>query len=189
MPLTEFALIARHFSALDRAPGVHLGVGDDAALLAGPAPGQQLAVTVDSMVEGVHFAAGCDPEALGHKLLAVNLSDLAAMGAEPLWATLALTLPAADDSWLAAFSRGFAALAARHRVALVGGDTTRGPLTLTVQAAGQVPEGQALRRSGARPGDLLFVTGTLGDAGLALRDPPGLDPAARATLRARLERP
>ena len=189
MPLTEFALIARYFSGLDRGAGVLLGVGDDAALLAGPGPDEALAVTVDTLVEGVHFAPGCDPEALGHKLLAVNLSDLAAMGAEPAWATLALTLPAVDEAWLAALSAGLAALAREHGIALVGGDTTHGPLSLTLTAAGRVPPALALRRGGARPGDAVCVTGTLGDAALALRDPPGLDAATRAALRARLDRP
>jgi thiamine-monophosphate kinase len=186
---SEFDLIARYFTGHDRGDGVLLGVGDDAALLAPLAPGEALAVTVDTLVAGVHFDPAGDPAALGHKLLAVNLSDLAAMGAEPLWATLALTLPTADPTWLEAFSGGLAALAAEHGVALVGGDTTRGPLTLTLQAAGRVPADRVLRRAGARPGDGIYVTGTLGDAALALRDPPDLDRGERAALRQRLERP
>ncbi len=169
MPLSEFDLIQRYFSAVGEARNdVVAGVGDDCALLRVP-PGEELAVTTDTLVEGVHFLSGCDPEALGHKALAVNLSDLAAMGARPAWVTLTLTLPRAEERWLAAFSRGFAGLARRHRVRLVGGDTSRGPLSVTVQAMGLVPAGQALRRDGARPGDLVAVTGTLGDAGLALQ--------------------
>ena len=165
----EFELIARHFAQLTppRAD-VALGVGDDAALLA-PAPGQQLVVTVDTLIEGVHFFADCPPAALGHKALAVNLSDLAAMGAEPAWAVLALTLPRADEAWLAEFARGFGELAREHGVALVGGDTCRGPLVVSVTALGQVPTGQALCRAGAQPGDGVYVSGQLGAAGLAVR--------------------
>jgi len=126
-------------------------------------------VTTDTMVENVHFFADADPEALGHKLLAVNLSDLAAMGAEPFAVTLALTLPKVDESWLQAFANGFMALASRYNVDLIGGDTTSGPLTLSVQAMGSVPQGKALLRSGAQAGDLIFVTGRLGNAGLGLK--------------------
>jgi thiamine-monophosphate kinase len=190
MSLFEFALIERFFSACGAPrPDCALGVGDDAALLRIP-PGQQLAVTQDTLVEGVHFFTGTDPAGLGHKALAVNLSDLAAMGAEPAWVTLALTLPTADPAWLGAFAAGFCALAQATGVQLVGGDTTRGPLALSVTALGLLPGEQALRRSGARPGDLIYVSGTLGDAGLALellgKDP--LAPLPRA-LRERLERP
>jgi thiamine-monophosphate kinase len=169
---------------------VVLGVGDDCALLTVP-DGQQLAVSIDTLVEGRHFSAGADAEALGHKCLAVNLSDLAAMGAEPAWATLALTLPEADPAWLAGFARGFAALAGEYGVQLVGGDTTKGPLAVSVQVHGFVPPGQALRRDGARAGDLLYVSGTLGDAGLALLAEQGLyvNPDALAFLRRRLHRP
>lgn len=141
----------------------------------------------------MHFPPDTDPAAIGHKALAVNLSDLAAMGAEPAWAMLALTLPAPDEAWLASFSAGFCALAREHRVALIGGDTTRGPLSITVQVHGFVPRGGALRRGGARAGDLIHVTGTLGDAGLALRlaRRTGLECASAdlARLRARLDRP
>lgn len=186
--MDEFDLIRRFFTGAGaRRADVTLGVGDDCALLRVPA-GMELAVSIDTLVAGVHFFADCDPHGLGHKALAVGLSDLAAMGAEPAWATLAVTLPGADESWIGAFARGFAALASRHGVALVGGDTTRGPLTLSVQVHGWVPEGCAVRRAGARPGDLICITGTLGDAGLALQllnegsDPP-------PDLRARLERP
>ncbi len=149
-----------------------LGVGDDCALLRVP-PGQELAVSIDTLVAGVHFLPDCDPQSLGHKALAVSLSDLAAMGAEPAWATLALTLPADlprdRPDWLPGFCRGLDGLARAHGVALVGGDTTSGPLALSIQVHGLVPSGQAVRRSGAAPGDLVCVSGTLGDAGLALR--------------------
>lgn len=168
MPLGEFSLIHDYFSRCGtQRPDVFLGVGDDGALLLVP-PGQALVATLDTLVSGVHFLPNVNPEALGHKALAVNLSDLAAMGAEPAWATLGLTLPAADPDWLTAFSRGLCGLAERFGVQLVGGDTTRGPLCLSLQLQGFVPAGAALRRSGARPGDRVFVTGTLGDAGLAL---------------------
>ncbi len=168
MALAEFDLIRRYFEHPPRRANNRLGVGDDCALLSIPA-GYQLAMTTDTMVENVHFFADVEPEALGHKLLAVNLSDLAAMGAEPLAVTLALTLPKVDESWLQAFSRGFLALADEFNVDLMGGDTTSGPLTLTVQAMGLLPEGAALLRSGARPGDLIYVTGPLGNAGLGLK--------------------
>ena len=167
--MSEFALIRTFFA--DIGPGradVALGVGDDCALLTIP-PGHELAVSLDTLVVGIHFFPDCDPAAIGHKALAVGLSDLAAMGAEPAWSTLALTLPTGDADWLRTFSAGFAALSHRHGIRLVGGDTTRGPLSVTVQVHGLVPVGAAVRRSGARPGDLIGVSGTLGDAGLALR--------------------
>ena len=165
----EFDLIARYFSghALLHS-GNRLGIGDDCALLTVPV-GYQLAVTTDTMVENVHFFADVDPEQLGHKLLAVNLSDLAAMGAEPVAVSLALTLPKVDTEWLQAFSCGFFNLASQYRVDLIGGDTTSGPLTLTLQAMGIVPEGKALLRSTAQIGDLIYVTGPLGEAGLGLK--------------------
>lgn len=169
MALAEFDLIKRFFAV--HAPQhsfTQLGIGDDCALLNLPA-GYQLAVTTDTMVENVHFFADADPYLLGHKLLAVNLSDLAAMGAEPFAVTLALTLPKADATWLQAFADGFLGLARRHRVDLIGGDTTAGPLSLTVQAMGAVPAGKALLRSAAKAGDLIFVTGQLGNAGLGLK--------------------
>jgi thiamine-monophosphate kinase len=188
---SEFDLIARYFS---RSPvtraDVVLGVGDDCALLEVPT-GRQLAVSIDTLVEGTHFARDADPHALGHKALAVNLSDLAAMGAEPAWATLALTLPAADEDWVAAFAAGFLELATQYEVQLVGGDTTRGPRSVTVQVHGFVEPGRALRRDSARPGDLVYVTGTLGDAGLALLAQQGLfvGLGTVAGLRGRLDRP
>ncbi|MEW6590752.1 MAG: thiamine-phosphate kinase [Pseudomonadota bacterium] len=161
----EFDLIARHFTRAT--PGAVLGVGDDCALLA-PTPGMQLAVTSDMLLEGRHFSPQDGPAGLGHKALAVNLSDLAAMGATPRWATLSIALPAADDGWLAAFARGFFRIADQYGIELVGGDTTRGPLTFSVTAIGEVPPGLALRRDGARPGDEVWVSGTLGSAALAL---------------------
>lgn len=163
--LSEFELIARFFT--HRAPGTLLGVGDDAALVQ-VKRGMALAVSADMLVEGRHFLARSDPARLGQKALAVNLSDMAAMGARPRWATLALALPRADARWLEAFSGGFMALARAHGVDLVGGDTTRGPLAICVQIMGEVPPRQALRRDGARVGDDVWVSGTLGDAALAV---------------------
>ena len=161
----EFDLIARYFARpAKRSP---LGTGDDCALLA-PAPGMQLAVSSDMLVEGRHFLSTVDPARLGHKSLAVNLSDLAACGAKPLAFTLALSLPAVDEAWLEGFSRGLFALAEAHDCELVGGDTTRGPLNICITVFGEVPSGAALLRSGARVGDDLWVSGTLGDARLAL---------------------
>lgn len=168
MPLSEFDLIDRYFRACGaKRADVHLGVGDDAALLECPA-GAELAAAVDSLVAGVHFPHGSPPASVGHRALAVNLSDLAAMGARPAWALLALTLPEADESWLSEFAAGMAALARAHDVALVGGDTTSGPLCVTVQAMGHVPRSSALLRSGGRAGDAVFVSGTPGDAAAGL---------------------
>jgi thiamine-monophosphate kinase len=185
----EFELIERYFRRpVRRQP---LGVGDDCALLA-PALGMQLAVSCDMLVEGRHFFPDADPRALGHKSLAVNLSDLAACGAQPLAFTLALALPAADDAWLAPFAAGLLALADEHGCELVGGDTTRGPLNICITVFGEVPAGQALLRSGARAGDDVFASGTLGDARLALQALRGeiaLAPADLQAARARLERP
>ncbi len=179
--LGEFELIERFFmrrlGGHGRESGVILGIGDDAAVLALP-PGTELVASVDTIVAGRHFPEGTDPRAIGHRALAVNLSDMAAMGASPAWATLALTLPNADPAWLQDFSAGFLDLADASGVSLVGGDTTRGPLTASVQILGYVPRGAALRRSGARDGDLLAVTGTLGDAGAGLAfgaHPPAAD--------------
>lgn len=191
----EFELIRRYFqhpaAQVPATAGVVLGIGDDCALLA-PAPGMQLAVSTDMLVEGRHFLSTVAPAALGHKALAVNLSDLAAMGAEPLGFTLALALPQADETWLAGFTQGLFALANAHACPLVGGDTTRGPLTLSVTVMGQVPPGQALRRSAAQVGDDIWVSGTLGDARLALevfRGTLALPPETFRLARARLERP
>ncbi|TAM28595.1 MAG: thiamine-phosphate kinase, partial [Rhodanobacter sp.] len=181
----EFRLIDRIRELTDQPrDDVKLGIGDDGAVLAMPA-GQELVMAIDTMVEGTHFLSGTAAADLGWKSLAVNLSDLAAMGAEPAWAMLALTLPRADADFVEGFAEGFAQLASQYRLALVGGDTTGGPLCLSVAVHGFVPPGQALTRTGARIGDEVMVTGTLGDAvaGLfALRDPP-LDDAHRAALR------
>ncbi|THF64606.1 thiamine-phosphate kinase [Pseudothauera nasutitermitis] len=185
----EFDLIRRHFTR----PAGHtaLAVGDDAALLA-PRPGMQLAVSTDMLVAGTHFLPDTDPTDLGWKTLAVNLSDLAAMGAEPRWAFLALALPVADDAWLAAFADGLFACAEAFGVDLAGGDTTRGPLNLTVTVIGEVPAGQAITRGGARPGDRLWVSGQPGRAALglaALRGGLALPPDGRARCLAALHRP
>jgi thiamine-monophosphate kinase len=186
--MSEFDLIRRHLTGVGAGrDDVLVDVGDDCALLRVPA-GRELAVGIDTLVAGVHFLPNCDPANLGWKALAVNLSDLAAVGAEPAWATLALTLPNADAAWLAAFAAGFGELAAQEDVRLVGGDLTRGPLSVTVQAHGFVPDGHALRRSGAKPGDLICVSGALGDAGLALRHLLRGE-ATDDYLRRRLERP
>ncbi|MCP5298695.1 MAG: thiamine-phosphate kinase [Chromatiaceae bacterium] len=188
MPVSEFDLIRRYFATATPArDDVLLGIGDDCALLA-PPPGRVLAVSTDTLVAGRHFLADADPCALGHKSLAVNLSDLAAMGAEPAWVTLALTLPSADTGWLEAFVRGFAALAGAQGVQLVGGDTTRGPLSITIQVHGFVAPQAALRRGGARAGDRLFVSGSVGGAALALRLMQRRQ-AVPDALRQRLNRP
>lgn len=163
---SEFEIIRKHFSRPTR--HALLGVGDDAALLQ-PDAGAALAVSTDLLLEGRHFARRAEPRALGHKALAVNLSDMAAMGATPRWATLALALPEADEAWIAAFADGFYALAGRHHVDLVGGDTTRGPLTVCVTIFGEVPAGLALLRGGARPGDDIWASGELGGAAYALQ--------------------
>jgi thiamine-monophosphate kinase len=170
MPLSEFELIDRFFRDCGaRRTDVRLGVGDDAAVLECPTDRQLVAAT-DSIVEGVHFPAGSSPESIGHRALAVNLSDLAAMGAEPAWALLALTMSRADEQWLREFSGGLCALAREHGVALVGGDTTSGPLSVTVHVLGFVERATALTRSGGSAGDAIYVSGTPGDAaaGLAL---------------------
>ena len=161
----EFELIARHF--MRPAANAVLGVGDDCALL-NVTNGMDLAVSTDTMVSGTHFFPEVDPEHLGHKALAVNLSDMAAMGALPYWATLALTLPNVNHDWLAAFAKGFFDLAQEYNVSLIGGDTTRGPLTLTVTIMGEVPAGAALRRGGAKVGNDIWVSGNVGDAALAV---------------------
>jgi len=178
--MSEFELIKRYF---ERPPKrTLLGVGDDCALLR-PDAGLDLAVTTDMLIEGRHFLPHAEPRALGHKALAVNLSDLAAMGATPRWVTLALALPAVDPAWLAAFSAGFHALAERYGVDLIGGDTTRGAArTISVTAIGEVPPGMALERSGARPGDDIWVSGELGGAALGLVHPEIAEAAKRLHL-------
>jgi thiamine-monophosphate kinase len=186
---SEFRLIKQFFT--HDAPRTLLGVGDDAALVR-PSRGQVLAVAADMLVGGRHFFMDADPESIGHKALAVNLSDMAAMGATPRWATLGIALPKDDARWLAAMSRGFMALARKHGVDLIGGDTTRGPLNLCVQIIGEVPARQALRRDGAQPGDDIWVSGTLGDAALAVAARTGkirFKPAERRRLQRRLDWP
>lgn len=199
MALAEFELIRRYFATAELAfarPGIALGPGDDCALLELPA-GMQLAMSMDTLNEGVHFPPAADAAELAQRCLRVNLSDLAAMGAEPLGFTLALSLPTVNEPWLQAFSEGLAACATRYQCSLLGGDTTRGPLAITIQVHGLVPAGQALRRAGASVGDAIYVTGTLGDAALALpylTQRPGFDMAAltpgdRALLQAAFYRP
>ncbi|MBW8901478.1 MAG: thiamine-phosphate kinase [Massilia sp.] len=190
--LSEFDLIKRYFRR-DRASGPNtvLGIGDDCALLS-PTPGKVLAVSSDMLVEDRHFFAGADPFTLGHKCLAVNLSDLAAMGAAPLGFTLALSLPAADPDWLDAFSRGLFALADAHGCELVGGDTTKGPLNVCITIFGELEPGRALRRDAARAGDDIWISGTLGDARLwlgARRSEVALDAADHAATAQRMHAP
>ena len=187
----EFELIQRYFQHGLRPEGVALGNGDDCALLA-PAPGMRLAVSTDMLVEGRHFLSTVSPQALGHKALAVNLSDLAAMGAQPLAFTLALSMPRVDERWLAGFSQGLLALADAHGCALVGGDTTAGPLNICITVFGQVPEQQALRRNAAQVGDDIYISGCVGDARLALevvRGTLSLDAPDWTAVRQRMERP
>jgi thiamine-monophosphate kinase len=189
--MDEFALIDRYFRRDVRDPAVCIAVGDDGAVVA-PAPGCDLVFSVDMLVEGRHFLAGVDPVTLGHKTLAVNLSDLAAMGATPRWALLAGALPDSDERWLSGFARGLFALADRFGVSLIGGDTTRGPRNLCLTIIGETPAGTALTRSGAKPGDDIYVSGMLGDAALALAALQGrvqLDGAELAAARLRLEMP
>jgi thiamine-monophosphate kinase len=196
--LSEFDIIRSFFTR--SAPATVLGVGDDAALIR-PACGMELAISTDMLVSGRHFFEDVDPYKLGHKSLAVNLSDMAAMGARPRWATLSLALPESmvqkDESWLRAFADGFFALAHAHQVDLIGGDTTNGPLNICVTIIGEASEGKALRRSGARPGDDIWVSGCLGDAALALAyqkkkimlEPGEVEAAAVEILMAALEMP
>jgi thiamine-monophosphate kinase len=195
--LSEFSLIDRFFArraAAARQSGATagtLGIGDDCALLA-PRAGEMLAISTDMLVEGRHFFPDIDPQALGHKALAVNLSDLAAMGAQPQAFTLAFSLPKADEAWLAAFSEGLFALAERYGCELIGGDTTGGPLNLCITVFGSVPPQAALRRDAAKPGDDIWISGTLGDAraGLGLqRREWTADASDAATFRRALERP
>ena len=183
----EFDLIARIRARAHTHAGVALGIGDDAALLQVPA-GLQLVVTADTLNAGVHFPVDALPADIGWKSLAVNLSDLAAMGATPAWCTLSLSLPQVESAWIDAFLDGFLALADLHGVSLVGGDTTHGPLSIAVTAMGLVESGAALRRDGARIGDDIWVTGTLGDAAAALQCLQEMR-AVSSALKARLDRP
>lgn len=169
MSSSEFSIIEEFFTSKSNAGLCPIvGVGDDCAVLDVPAD-KQLAVSTDTLVEGVHFLPKSDPELLGHKVLAVNLSDLAAMGAMPAWASLAITLPSIDKAWLALFSKGFFGLAKRHSLQLIGGDTTRGPLSITVNIMGLLPKQQRLTRAGAQLGDGIYVSGSIGNAGLGLK--------------------
>lgn len=191
--MDEFELIDRYFSRLGAArTDVVLGVGDDAALLRMPADAE-LAASVDTLVAGRHFPERSEPRSIGHRAIAVNLSDLAAMGATPAWAMLALTLPNVEPRWLEEFAHGLDDLARAHGVALVGGDTTAGPLSMTVQIMGHVPRGAALRRAGAREGDVLAVSGTIGDAAAGLALELGAletdDAASASELRRRFDYP
>ena len=166
--MNEFDIIKHYFTVANHRKDVVMGPGDDCAILQVPA-NTLLAVSTDTLVSGVHFFADMDPAALGHKALAVNLSDLAAMGADPCWVSLALTLPEVDHDWIKQFCAGFFELAEYYNVALIGGDMTKGPLSITVTVQGTLPEGKGLMRSGAGVGDGIYVTGTLGDAALGLQ--------------------
>lgn len=175
--MNEFALIQQFFNKQNsQNPSVILGIGDDAAILKIP-PKQQLVVTTDTLVCDVHFKKKSPPHAIGYKSLAVNLSDIAAMGADPAWFTLALTIPHSDEHWLHEFSRGLFELATRFHVPLIGGDLTHGPLSITIQAFGLLPDQTALRRDQAKVGDLIYVTHTLGDAAFELQDSLERDPS------------
>jgi thiamine-monophosphate kinase len=188
--MDETDLIDRYFRRLGpRRADVALGIGDDAAVLRVPA-GVELLLTTDALIEGTHFLAGAPATSLGHRALAVNLSDIAAMGGSPSWALLSLNMPGVDEHWLRDFAQGFGALAEQHNVALVGGNLARGPLSITVVLAGLVPAGEALRRDRARPGDWLYVSGSIGDAAQGLTQHQGETPDADARyLRSRLEFP
>lgn len=193
MSLHEFEVIARYFSqTFPHRADVIFGVGDDAALCVAP-NGMQLAIAIDTLVAGVHFPLKTAPKDIGYKALAVNLSDMAAMGATPAWMTLALTCPPdTHENWLADFSSGLRELAECYQVSLIGGDTTTGPLTITIQVTGLIPEQMALHRHGAQPGDGIYVTGTLGDAGLGLasiQQQLRLPVLARHQVESRLNRP
>lgn len=192
-PHNEFDLIDTYFKNLTSARAdVELGIGDDAALVTVPA-NHSLVITTDTLVPGVHFPVATAPFDIGYKALAVNLSDLAAMGAQPAWISLALTLPAVDTAWLHDFTQGMSQLAKAYQVQLIGGDTTRGALSITLQAFGFVPVHHALRRDGAKAGDKIYVSGTLGDAGLGLRialqKPDDLQDPAKQIILQRLNRP
>ena len=179
--MSEFSLIKRYFTRAT--PGAILGVGDDAAMVQ-VGNGMELAISTDMLVSGTHFFADADPYMLGHKALAVNISDMAAMGAQPRWATLALSLPNEDEKWLAQFSAGFFSLADQFNVELIGGDTTRGPLNLCITILGEVPQGKALRRDGAQVGDEIWVSGSIGDAALVLAYMQGKLQLSEAVIKA-----
>ena len=183
--MNEFDIIRRFFDRSPADESAILGIGDDGAVVSVPA-GQELVLAMDTLIRGVHFPESTPAADIGWKALAVNLSDLAAMGAEPRWATLSLTVPDADETWLQAFADGFFSLADQYGVTLIGGDLCRGPLVITVQAHGLLPAGQAITRSGARQGDCIYVTGYLGDAGYALRS---TESATADYFRQRLNRP
>lgn len=188
---SEFDIIRQYFTFEISRSDVALGIGDDAALLCVP-QGQQLVQSVDTLVAGVHFPIETSPQDIAYKALAVNLSDMAAMGAEPAWFTLAITLPNNDESWLKAFSDSLALLAKQHNVQLIGGDTTHGPLCISININGFVPEGKALKRNAAAVGDKVYVSGTLGDAALALAQWQGqclLQEKSIAYLKGRLNKP
>lgn len=185
----EFGLIARYFTR--STPQAELGIGDDAALIK-LAPGMELAISVDMLVAGTHFFEDVSPYKLGWKAMAVNISDMAAMGAQPRWATLAIALPKPDEAWVSEFSRGLFVCAEKFNVDLIGGDTTRGPLSISVQIMGEVPTGQSIKRSGAQAGDDIWVSGNLGDAALALAAMQGkqtLTEAELSSCRRALEEP
>jgi len=192
----EFDLIANYFNWPNEADSVHIGVGDDAAVL-NVTPDHQLVISVDTLVAGVHYPHSTSPEDIGYKSLIVNLSDIAAMGAEPKWFTLALTLPDYDSEWLTGFSAGLKQAATDYGVSLIGGDTTRGAQTISIQIMGEVATGKALKRSAAQVGDSLYITNTLGDAAAGLQihqanqasESLGQLSASEAYCVARLNRP
>ena len=190
--MTEFEIITHYFATqTTHRPDVITGIGDDAALVKPPA-GFELAITTDTLISGVHFPASTLPYDIGYKSLAVNLSDLAAMGATPAFVTLALSLPENNEEWIKAFCNGFFTLANRYSVQLIGGDLTRGPLSITIQAMGYTPPNLAILRKAAKPGDLVYVTGTLGDAGLALKslqENLSLNPDYQAKMLEKLHQP
>lgn len=195
MALTEFSLIKQFFAdATQKRQDVIVDIGDDCAVLSCPED-SNIAISIDTLVSGIHFFADVDPYTLGHKSLAVGLSDLAAMGATPAWFTLALTLPELNENWLSAFAEGMATLAAEHDIQLVGGDTTKGPLSISIQVHGLVKKGAQLQRSQAKSSDKIYITGTLGDAGAALQkrlaswQPEILSEADWSFLTKRLEQP
>lgn len=192
MSFSEFTLIEKYFTGKqNHRDDVLLGIGDDGAITRAPAD-QVLVTTVDTLLEGTHFFSHTDAFDIGFKAAAVNLSDIAAMGAQPGWASIALTLPSVNEKWLAQFSEGLFSTLNKYDVQLIGGDTTRGPLSVSLQMVGFVPEGKMLTRSAAKPGDLVYVTGTLGDAGLGLLVAQGkqlIDVRYKDEIAARLNRP